>query len=87
VEIGDDAPYLAGRRLENHFQFGETPVETNTYIALGADTGYFRGSHGQLYEEPNTGLPPTAGLGYPQVSGSLGFKAWAPGRSAEKGVQ
>lgn len=79
VEVGDDAPYLTGRRLENRFLFGETVVETNTYIALGAETGYFRGSHGALYEEPNTGLPPAAGLGYPEASRSLGFKAWAPG--------
>lgn len=78
VEIGEDSPYLAGRRLENRFHFGGTVVETNTYIALGADEEYFRGSHGEYYDEPNTGLPIAAGLGYPQVSPSLGFRPWSP---------
>lgn len=79
LEIGDDTPYLGGRRLENRWQFGETVVETNTYIALGAEVGYFRGSHGELYEADGAGLPAAAGLGYPDGSASLGFKAWRPG--------
>lgn len=86
VEIGDDEAYLEKRRMENRFLFGETVVETNTYIALGADVGYFRGSHGELYAEERTGLPPAAGLGYPEqaLAGSLGFKPWRPGAATEK---
>jgi Fe-S-cluster-containing dehydrogenase component len=89
VSLERDTPYLAGRRLENRFEFGETVVETNTYIALGANPDYFRGSHGHAYTDlPETGLPGhMSGLGYPGengalqpagVSGSLGFSAWPP---------
>ncbi len=68
VDLEADAPYLQGRRLENRFLFGETMVETHTYVALGADHDYFRGSHGPAYQRPETGLPaPVAGLGYPEV--------------------
>lgn len=49
VDLAHDMPNLAGRRLENRWQFGDTVVETHTYVALGADPDYFPGSHGPDY--------------------------------------
>lgn len=99
ADLEEDMPYLTGRRLENRFQFGDSVVETNTYVALGADPNYFRGSHGKAYiEQSNTGLPPqSGGIGYPEsgggiapasaLKGSLGFSAWPPTAGAGTGVQ
>lgn len=65
VDLDEDAPRLRGRRIENRFDFGETVVETHTYIALGAEPDYFSGSHGPEYSEPDAGLPaPVGGFGY-----------------------
>gem|GEM_PF-217429 len=85
VSLEHDTPFLAGRHLENRFDFGETVVETHNYIALGADPGYFRGSHGPAYaDEPGTALPLHAGgLGYPRVAGTLGFAPWPPAAAKE----
>lgn len=67
VDLDEDAPYLHGRRVENRWDFVETMVETNTYVALGAESDYFRGSHGLDYLDEGAGLPlsPVGGFGYP----------------------
>lgn len=51
LDLERDTPHLRGRRLDNRWAFGETVIETHTYVALGEDPDYFAGSHAPAYRD------------------------------------
>lgn len=51
VDLEREPRHLRGRRMENRWAFGETVIETHTYVALGEDPDYFAGSHAPRYSD------------------------------------